>query len=228
MKKLVMALLALAWPALQALQAQGALADADQRSLIFMAEEEKMALDFYQAMEARWGAKVFNHISGAEQRHFSRMLEAANGRDVKLPKGIVEGKAGKYLNDDLQKLYDELAASGGQSLEGALRAGARLEEANIRDLKMALETTKDEALRNTCQYLLEASGNHLRAFNKNLSTQGVAYEPVLLPRADFDAIIAAEGGGQGCQGQGKKGQAGKGCCQNKGGKKGGQCCRKGS
>ncbi|MCB0579424.1 MAG: DUF2202 domain-containing protein [Phaeodactylibacter sp.] len=224
MKRLLMAVLVLAWPAFQALQAQSNLSKADQKTLIFMAEEEKMARDFYQAMEAKWEAKVFNHIVGAEQRHLGRTEELAASLDVKLPKGMVDGEAGKYRNNDIQQLYDELAALGSQSLEGALRAGARLEEINIRDLKMALETTTDGTARGTYRSLLEASGNHLRAFNKNLAAQGITYSPVLLPQADFDAIVDSGGNGQGCQGQ--KAQSGKGCCQGKGAKQGG-CCQGG-
>ncbi len=215
MKKLLFLLVALGWPAFQALQAQGSLAQADERTLVFLTEEEKLARDVYLAMEAKWGAKVFNHIAEAEQRHLGRAIELATAKGVKLSKSITEGNTGKFQNKDLQKLYDELTASGNTSLEAALRVGARIEETDIRDLKMALEATDDESLRTTYQYFIDASGNHLRAFNKNLAAQGVTYSPVLLPQADFDAIIRAEGGGQGMgQGcQGNKGQAGKGCCQ---------------
>ena len=222
MKKLLFLLLALSWPALQALQAQTSLSKADQKTLIYLAEEEKVVRDFYQAMEAKWEAKVFNHIVEAEQRHLDRAVELAVNQGVSLPKSITADKTGKFQNKELQQLYDELMSSGGQSLEAALRAGARVEEADIRDLKQALETVQNEALRSTYLYFLEASGNHLRAFNKNLAAQGVAYSPVLLAQADFDAIIAADGKGQGCQG--KEAKQGKGCCQNKGAKQG-QCCQ---
>ncbi|MCB0549556.1 MAG: DUF2202 domain-containing protein [Phaeodactylibacter sp.] len=234
MKKLMIALLALAWPAFQALQAQTSLSQDEQKTLIFLAEEEKMAHDFYQAMETKWGAKVFNHIVEAEQRHLSRLAELAAAQSVTLPESLTSGKAGKFKNKDLQQLYDGLITTGNQSLEAALRAGARVEESDIRDLKQALETTGNEELRSTYQYLAEASGNHLRAFNKNLTAQGVAYQPVLLSQADFDAIVAVEGGGQGCQGnkgqgccQNKQGKQGQGCCQNKGGKQGQGCQGKG-
>ncbi|MCB9289715.1 MAG: DUF2202 domain-containing protein [Lewinellaceae bacterium] len=222
MKKLLFLLLAFSWPAFQALQAQTALSGADQKSLIYLAEEEKLALDYYQAMEAKWEKKVFAHISEAEQRHLGRAVELAASKGVSLPESLSAGQAGKFHNKELQQLYDELAAGGNLSLEAALRGGARIEEADIQSLKQALETTTDEALRDTYQYLLDASGNHLRAFNKNLSTQGVAYTPVLLPQADFDAIIGAENKESGCQGQNAR--QGKGCCQANGAGQG-KCCK---
>ena len=222
MKKLLILLVALTWPAFQVLQAQTSLAKADQKNFIYLAEEEKLARDFYLAMEVKWEAKVFSHIVEAEQRHLDRAVELAASQGVSLPKGITADKTGKFQNKELQQLYDELIASGGQSLEAALRAGARVEETDIQDLKQALETVQNESLRSTYLYFLEASGNHLRAFNKNLTAQGIAYSPVLLAQADFDAIIATGGKGQGCQGQG--GKQGKGCCQNKGAKQG-QCCQ---
>jgi len=225
MKKLLFLLMAMGWPAFQALQAQSSLSQVDERTLVFLTEEEKLARDVYLAMEAKWGAKVFNHIAEAEQRHLGRAIELATAKGVRLPKSITEGNAGKFHDKNLQKFYDELTASGNTSLEAALRAGARIEETDIRDLKMALEATDDESLRTAYQYFIDASGNHLRAFNKNLAAQGATYSPVLLPQSDFDAIVGDEGGGQG-MGQGSKGQAGKGCCRNEGGKQG-QCCQGG-
>ncbi len=230
MKRRLIVLLALTWPAFQALQAQTALTVADQENLIFLAEEEKMALNFYQAMEAKWEAKVFSNIAEAEQRHLDKLTGLAASQGVALPKSTTSGKAGKFKNKDLQQLYDELIASGNQSLENALRAGARIEETDISDLKKAFEAAANEEVRTTYQYLIDASGNHLRAFNKNLAAQGVAYQPVLLSQADFDAIVGAEGGGQGCQGNKARAGKGKGCCQGggkgKGGQKG-QCCQGG-
>ncbi|MCB0562483.1 MAG: hypothetical protein KDD09_26205, partial [Phaeodactylibacter sp.] len=51
---------------------------------------------------------------------------------------------------------------------------------------------------------------------------GVAYTPVLLPQADFDAIIGAENKESGCQGQNAR--QGKGCCQANGAGQG-KCCK---
>ena len=235
MKKLMIALLALSWPLAKP---QTELPAADQDRLLYLIEEEKLAMDVYNVFEAKWGAMVFNHISEAEQRHFERAVQLAKDQGVKVPKAIEKNKPGEFWNKDLQALYNKLTASGNQSLEAALRAGALIEETDIRDLKVAYDATDNESIRATYEYLIDASGNHLRAFNRNLANQGADYKPVALDQEVFDAIIADEssqkmgqgkGKGQGCQGEGKGG--GKGCCQQAGaqngqggGQKGG-CCQ---
>lgn len=215
MKKLLFALLTLSWPIVQGMYAQE-LTTADEKTLLYMIEEEKMARDVYAAFEAKWGATIFNHISEAEGKHFERVLGLAQSQGVKVPNAIEKNKAGQFRNKELQAMYDEFIASGSQSLEAALRVGALLEETNYRDLSAAIAATDNEAVRTTFTQLLDASANHLRAFSRNLSKQGVDYQPAVLPQADFDAIMAdtdnvknrTQGAGRG-KGKGQ----GKGCCQ---------------
>lgn len=230
MKKLLFVLLALSWPIVQGMYAQE-LTTADEKTLLYMIEEEKMARDVYAAFEAKWGAAIFNHISEAEGKHFERVLGLAQSQGVKVPNAIEKNKAGQFRNKELQGMYDEFIASGSQSLEAALRVGAVLEETNYRDLSAAIAATDNVAVQNTFAQLLDASANHLRAFSRNLSKQGVDYQPGILSQEDYDAIMAdtdnvkgqKQGAGQGkgcCQqaaaqnGQGAGAKAG--CCQGKG------------
>ena len=108
MKKLLFLLLALTWPALQVLQAQSGLSQAEEDALVYLAEEEKLALDYYRAMEAKWGKKVFANIAEAEQRHLGRVAEVADSKGVSLPKSLASDKGGKFRNDELKQLYGEL------------------------------------------------------------------------------------------------------------------------
>jgi hypothetical protein len=55
---------------------------------------------------------------------------------IPLPETTI--KRGVFTDQSLQKLYNELRASGLQSKEAAFRAGAKVEEVDIRDLKAAL------------------------------------------------------------------------------------------
>lgn len=211
MKKLLFALLTLSWPIVQGMYAQE-LTTADEKTLLYMIEEEKMARDVYAAFEAKWGAAIFNHISEAEGKHFERVLGLAQSQGVKVPNAIEKNKAGQFRNKELQAMYDEFIASGSQSLEAALRVGALLEETNYRDLSAAIAATDNEAVRTTFTQLLDASANHLRAFSRNLSKQGVDYQPAVLPQADFDAIMAdTDNVKNRTQGAGR--DKGKGCCQ---------------
>ncbi|HEX5637221.1 MAG TPA: DUF2202 domain-containing protein, partial [Gammaproteobacteria bacterium] len=115
-------------------------------------------------------------------------------------------KRGVFDNQLLKKLYDELILSGNSSLEAAFRAGAKVEEVDIRDLKEAMARTNNEEIKTTYSYLVRASENHLRAFVRNLKRLGVDYIPVVMGKAEFDAIISSDQG----KGMGRgKGQ----CCE---------------
>ena len=43
----------------------------EKEGLLFMWEEEKLARDVYLTMNEKYGHRVFNNISGAEQRHMN-------------------------------------------------------------------------------------------------------------------------------------------------------------
>ena len=99
----------------------------------------------------------------------------------------------RYLHKSL-----ELTASGKTSLEAAFRAGAKVEEVDIRDLKEAMARTSNEEIKSTYADLISASENHLRAFVRNLKRLDVIYTPVVMDKKEFDAIISsAKGMGMG-------------------------------
>jgi len=93
------------------------------------------------------------------------------------------------MNPDLQLLYDDLIAQGNQSLEAALTVGATIEDLDIADLQQRATDTPDIAL--VYANLEKGSRNHMRAFVRNLDQRGVAYSPVYISQADFDAIVSS-------------------------------------
>ena len=66
-------------------------------------------------------------------------------------------------------MYNQLIIEGMKSVEAALMVGKKIEEKDIADLKEAISQTKDSYAKNVYQNLLDASYNHLNAFNRNLS-----------------------------------------------------------
>ncbi|MCB9548581.1 MAG: DUF2202 domain-containing protein [Myxococcales bacterium] len=170
--------------------------DADaQRGLVQMREEEKLARDVYQANARRYGLPIFGHIAGSEQRHLETVGGLLQARGLPDP---TAGKApGQFASPTMQALFDRLDARSATSLEEALRVGAEIEELDIRDLTQALERTQAEDLRAVYGHLIAASHNHLRAYTRQLDRRGITYVPAHLPRARFDAIVAAEGPGHG-------------------------------
>ncbi len=172
--------------------------------LKFMREEEKLARDVYLTLNEVWDIQVFSNIARAEQSHMAAVgtlltrygiADPAAGKDV-----------GEFTNPELQVLYDQLVAQGGQSLADALRVGAAIEEIDIRDLIEELATVEHSDIQRVYERLEQGSENHLRAFVSTLERQtGETYEPQYLDQATFDGIInGSSGQGGGGQRRGRR------------------------
>jgi hypothetical protein len=184
------------------------LTESDKAGILLMREEEKMARDIYQSLNDKWDQMPFVHISESEINHMARMKLLIDKYKLKDPVDKNADTRGEFDNQQLKKLFDELISSGKTSLEEAFRAGAKVEEVDIRDLKEATAKTTNEEIKSTYADLISASENHLRAFVRNLKRLDVNYTPVIMDKAEFDVIINSE------QGMGKGKGKGKGhCCE---------------
>lgn len=139
---------------------------ADQ--LAYMIEEEKLAHDIYQALYEKWGARVFGNIQHSETMHQNMVLAVMQSRGLADPRS---SEFGKFTNNELQQLYDQLLARGYQSIDEAYRVGVAVEERDIADLRQTLANldAKDSDVKAVLETLLRGSENHLRAFNRQLS-----------------------------------------------------------
>lgn len=187
------------------------LSENEKAGILLMREEEKMARDVYQSLNEKWDQMPFVHISESEINHMARMKLLIDKYQLKDPVEKNADKRGAFDNQQLKKLYDELITSGKVSLEAAFRAGAKVEEVDIRDLKEALANTSNAEIKSTYTDLINASENHLRAFVRNLKRLDVNYTPVVMDKKEFDAIITSAKG----MGMGKGMGQGNGNCQCK-------------
>lgn len=185
-------------------------------ALRFLYQEEKVARDVYDSFEALYGLMPFVHISDSEQSHFEQMETLLLSLGVITEEEIIRTEPGVFTDPDLQALYDELSERGADSEIEALRVGAYIEEHDILDLGAAAALTDHPDVQETLNALIAASGNHLRAFNRNLANRGVDYEPVLLNADYFDQIIAGRAAAGCCSEGGKhaKGQGQQGNCNH--------------
>lgn len=183
----------------------------EKASVLRMREEEKMARDVYMVLSDKWNQQVFSHISESEIYHMSQMKLWVDKFRLDDPVTRNNDKRGVFTDTSLQKLYNELTAWGLQSKEASFRAGAKVEEVDILDLKAALAETDHADLQSTYKYLIHASENHLRAFVRNLKMVGVGYEPVVMTQKEFDEIFNGQEAGMM---KGKKGgiQCKNDCC----------------
>jgi hypothetical protein len=198
------------------------LTDSELASLLKMKEEEKLARDVYAVLAKKWGSQVFTNISAAENNHLNAIVLLLSNY------GSTEtsiGEAGVFVDTAVQTLYNDLVAKASVSVEEAYKIGALIEEMDIKDLTEALSSTTNENVTLVFENLLKGSRNHLRAFNRQLTTLGIVYTPVYISQADYDLIVSSSmekgkqyrmnGQGNG-QGKGKKGQGkgGNGTCNN--------------
>lgn len=169
-------------------------ADAELASaLTFSREEERMARDLYAALAKRYDdALPFSRITLSEQRHFDAVGTLMTRYGVADPSA---GKAaGRYADEDIQKLYDGWLAQGSKSLQDAHQVGIDLEKRDIADLQRELKAVKQSDVKLVLERLLAGSENHLRAFT-----------------AAKDGTLGQRGGRQGRRGgqdMGPNGQAG--------------------
>lgn len=160
----------------------------ETEGLIFMREEEKLARDVYNLLFDKWGVKVFNNIAKAEQQHTDAIKTIIDKYELEDP--ITNDTPGSFINEDLQSLYDTLVAKGESSLVDALLVGALIEEVDILDIQKIIDEHVDnEDVIFVYDNLINGSYNHLRAFVKNLTRQGILYEPQLLREDIYNGII---------------------------------------
>ena len=168
------------------------LSDEERESIIYMREEEKLARDVYKMMYAKYNLRPFRNISQAEERHMELMKDLLTKYNISDP--VSSDETGSFTNSTLNELYKKLIDQGNLSLIESLKAGALIEEVDIKDLDKQLSVTQNSDIKDTYTYLRQGSENHLRAYVKNLSKQGVEYSPVELSRDEFDKIIKYESG----------------------------------
>jgi len=152
-----------------ALHAAG-LSDVEKEHLLLMREEEKLARDVYQALNAKWNNQKFSNISKSEQQHMDSLKVLLDKYGLADP--TAGKKPGEFTNKKLQGLYTELVQKGSRSLSDALAVGVEIEKLDIADLEEALSKTTNSDLTFVYKNLLRGSKNHLEAFSSQSGGNG--------------------------------------------------------
>ncbi len=165
---------------------EGELTAAEIAGVLFMREEEKLARDVYQELAKSSSLPIFTNIGRSEQTHMDAVKVLIDQYDLKDPALA----SGKFVDGELQALYDRLVAQGKTSQEEALRAGAAIEEIDLIDLAERVAETDEASIELVYENLMKGSRNHLRSFVSTLERQGVKYTPIALSQAEFDRIVS--------------------------------------
>ncbi len=175
--------------------ARSELSEEEKVAILYMREEEKLARDVYLALYERWGLPIFNNIARSEQRHMDMVKALIDRYGLEDP----ALERGKFTNQELQGLYNELVRRGSSSVEEALKVGALIEEIDIKDIRKWLQVVNFD-VEQVFKNLMHGSENHLRAFTSTLKSYGVDYQPQVLTPEEYQRIMES-GGWRGRGGQ---------------------------
>jgi len=154
-------------------------------ALLFMREEEKVARDSYLVLENLWGLVIFGNISNSEQSHMDALEALIVCYGLTDP---VIDEIGSFTNTNLQALFDYLMTEGGKSAIEGLYVGALIEETDIVDIQRSIDVTVHENIDSAYESLMCGSRNHLRAFIRQIESNGASYTPGVLDPDIFRAI----------------------------------------
>jgi hypothetical protein len=144
----------------------GTLTATQRSTLQANAQEEKLAHDLYTEFAARYDDPVFDRIAASETRH----LEAF--RTLLARYGITDPTAGQaagsFSDATVKATYDRLLAEGLTGERAALGVGRTVETTDIADLRTAAHGLTAPDVQRVYQQLLNASQQHLTAFEYRL------------------------------------------------------------
>lgn len=153
-------------------------------SLKYLREEEFLAGDVYEYLSGLYSVPVFRNISKSEDVHTEKLRELLELYSIDDP--AVNHEAGKFVNSELQELYDALILKGKMSLDSSIIVGLTIEEKDIKDLNHALnEVVRSENIKEVYSFLLMGSHHHLKAFNFHAENRSLVYEPQFLTKEEF-------------------------------------------
>ena len=135
-----------------------------KKQLQYLVEEEKLARDVYNYLAANVTTQKFSNIAKSEQTHMTYIANLLKTYKVYNPAATT--KPGVFKNAELQKLYNDLIASGKVSVTSAFAAGVTIEQTDIEDLQKDLKSNMPADVNAALETLLRGSQSHLAAFSR--------------------------------------------------------------
>ncbi len=159
----------------------------EKDGLIFMREEEKLARDVYLYLDKKYEKRIFSNIAKSESKHMAAIKFLLDKYDIKDP--IINDDIGIFQNEVLAGLYSQLTKAGDVSLVEALKVGLTIEDLDIRDLMVFVDSVKSEDIILVYNNLTRGSRNHLRAYYSETLRNNGTYDAQFITQQLFDSII---------------------------------------
>jgi hypothetical protein len=175
----------------------------EERDLLYMREEEKLARDVYLTLDEYFEINIFSNIAKAEQTHMDKMKGLLDKYSLTDPVG--DNPIGAFTNPGFETFYD--SKTGDEvTINDAIRTGILIEEQDILDIQEAIELTDKADIKNVYENLLRGSRNHLRAFVRQLESMGIVYEATIIDQSVADDIVNSPTERGSSKGKGGKGR----------------------
>jgi len=161
--------------------------------VVWMHDQERLAMDSNQAFYERWGEPLFASIAASKPRYMDKLMNLIDWYDIEMF-GAISNDSGVYMDSRHADAFDQLLERGKDSLQAAYVAAAYVEEWNIKEYRQDIEAIELGQC-NPCQglqMLREAYADLLSASYVNLSrlaSQATDYEAQMLSQTDVDKII---------------------------------------
>ena len=165
--------------------ALAALTAREKDGLLFIWEEEKAARDLYNGLYEKNNMTIFLDLVRSESSHMDQARSVMEKHGLDVP----PDEPGRFQNQTLQEIHDQLLAEGLQSDQDALTVAAVFEEISIVDLEKELSASQAEDVRTVYEGLLAGSRKHLRSYVSDLKDQGIEYQPRYLEGEEFQKIV---------------------------------------
>jgi hypothetical protein len=167
----------------------------EQQDLSYLREEEKLARDVYLYNKELYGLNIFGNISSSEQTHMDKVLELLELAGLEDP--MKSNSIGEFNNAELAVLYTELTEQSSVSIVEALKVGALIEDLDIDDIEKMITHTSNETVLTVYTNLVCGSKNHIRAYTRNLESNGATYTPQFISDDYYNQILSESSGGCG-------------------------------
>lgn len=164
------------------------LAPTEQRVVRYVRASEAVARDLFRALADRHGDAVLSRLAGAEASHADAagILLDTYGLDDPVGPG-----RGNVSDPELASVHGTRLAQGRESLRGALRAGAAVQELAISEFRLRLDATDNTDVRFVVETLLRGARNHLRLLDAEMDRRNVSYTPAYLNASAYRSIVDA-------------------------------------
>ncbi|MFO0888840.1 MAG: DUF2202 domain-containing protein [Isosphaeraceae bacterium] len=135
--------------------------------ILHMRQEEKLARDVYLTLGSFWAVPEFPNIARSEANHMAAVKRLIVAYGLSDP--AADDTVGTFTDPRFAELYQTLVSQGSASLADAYAVGVAIEQMDIVDLSEALDQVQKVDVRRVFQNLLNASYNHLAAFQSQLA-----------------------------------------------------------